>query len=96
MAVYLAASRRAGRHRLAAAARPRASADARLVVWVPDRGHGLPPIGGQGISTITHATVAGGWLISARICRGGYTLTVGPNAPDLSYSCATSQVTDNT
>jgi endoglycosylceramidase len=73
-----------------------ASADARLVVWVPDRGHGLPRIGGQGISDVGHTTVKGGWLVSGRVCKGGYSLTVGPNAPALSSSCATSQLNDNT
>ena len=47
-----------------------ASADARLVVWVPDRGHGLPRIGGQGLSDVTHTTVPGGWLVSARRLQG--------------------------
>ena len=51
-----------------------ASADARLVVWVPDRGHGLPRIGGQGLSDVTHTTMKGGWLVSARVCKGGYSL----------------------
>jgi endoglycosylceramidase len=74
----------------------RATADARLVVWVPDRGHGLPKIGGQGISDVTHREVRGGWLVTARTCAGGYSLTIGPNAPALSSSCATSQATDDT
>jgi len=73
-----------------------AGTDARLVVWVPDRGHGLPHIGGQGVSHLAHTTVDGGWLITAQACKGGYTLTVGPNAPELSSSCATSQLNDNT
>jgi len=74
----------------------KAGADAPLVVWVPDRGRGLPRIGGQGISHVSHATVEGGWLVTARVCRGGYALTIGPNAPELSSSCATSQLGDNT
>ena len=73
-----------------------ASADARLEVWVPDRGHGLPRVGGQGLSHVSHRTVTGGWLVTAQVCKGGYSLTVGPNAPELSSSCATSQLDDNT
>jgi endoglycosylceramidase len=72
------------------------AAGSTLVVWVPDRGKGLGKIGGQGLDHLTHVHVDGGWLVTARTCAGGYTLTVGPNAPELSSSCATSQATDNT
>jgi hypothetical protein len=74
----------------------KAGGDARLVVWVPDRGHGLPRIGGQGLSHVSHTTVEGGWLVTAQVCKGGYTITIGPNAPELSSSCSTSQLNDDT
>ena len=61
-------------------------AGARLVVWVPGRGT-HPAVGGQGIDHLTWQTVRGGWLVSAGVCRGGYTLTVGSGAPDLSSTC---------
>ncbi len=71
-----------------------AAAAARLVVWVPDRGHGLPKIGGQGLSDVTKQAIDGGWLVTVKTCHGGYSFALGPAAPELSSSCATSSLTD--
>ncbi len=72
-----------------------ASSSARLSVWVPDRGHGLAKIGGQGISGVTTTAVKGGWIVTMKVCHGGYTLTIAAGAPEQSSSCATSGLTDD-
>ena len=63
-----------------------AAAGARLVVWVPGSGP-RPKLGGQGLTGVTWVTVKGGWLVSAAVCHGGYTLAVGAGAPALFSAC---------
>jgi endoglycosylceramidase len=63
-----------------------AVAGARLVVWVPGSGT-RPKLGGQGLTDVTWVTVKGGWLVSAAVCHGGYTLAVGAGAPALFSAC---------
>ncbi len=63
-----------------------ASARARLVVWVPGTG-AKPKLGGQGIQGVTWTKVTGGWLVSAGVCHGGYTLAIGPGAPSVVATC---------
>ncbi len=63
-----------------------ATAHARLVVWVPGTG-AKPKLGGQGIAAVAWTKVSGGWLVSANVCHGGYTLAVGPGAPSVVSTC---------
>jgi endoglycosylceramidase len=44
-----------------------AGQDARLVVWVPDRGHGKPVVGGNNVADVTTTATDGGWLVSAEV-----------------------------
>ncbi len=63
-----------------------ASAGARLAVWVPGT-DAKPKLGGQGIQGVTWTKVTGGWLVSAGVCHGGYTLAIGTGAPSLVSTC---------
>ncbi len=44
-----------------------AGQNARLVVWVPDRGHGMPVVSGNNVADVTTAAANGGWLVSATV-----------------------------
>jgi endoglycosylceramidase len=44
-----------------------AGAEARLVVWVPDRGHGMPVVGGHNVADVTTTATDGGWFVSATV-----------------------------
>ena len=56
--------------------------------WCGCRARGAKPkLGGQGIQHVTWTKVAGGWLVSAGVCHGGYTLAVGAGAPSVVATC---------
>jgi endoglycosylceramidase len=44
-----------------------AERDARLIVWVPDRGHGKPHVGGHNLADVTTIAADGGWFVSATV-----------------------------
>ncbi len=62
------------------------AAGSKLVVWVPGSGT-RPALGGHGLQHVTWTTVTGGWLVSADVCRSGYTLAIGTGAPALQSAC---------
>ena len=44
-----------------------AAQNTRLVVWVPDRGHGKPVVGGRNLADVTTTATEGGWIVSGTV-----------------------------
>jgi endoglycosylceramidase len=51
-------------------------ADAPLVVWVPDGGHGEPTLTGEHLDDIEASAVDGGWLVTATVTADSYRLEI--------------------
>ena len=54
-----------------------ATPDARLDVWIPDRGNGAPTIGGSGFGDVDVQTVDGGYRFLIEV-SGCYVVTASP------------------
>ncbi len=51
-----------------------------FLLWIPDRGHGSPMVGGDSVAGISVRSVSGGFLATGTVCSTNYHVRVGPDA----------------